>query len=215
LLAALTAGLSLVALKPPDQLALGGKLAVSAYSFAFYLAKTLLPVGLSPLYEMPNEIDPSNPPFLAAYVVAAAVAGVAWRARKRHVALTVALVTFGVVLLPTIGFVQNGPQIAADRYTYHAAPALAILAGGALLVLSQRWALASRLIAAAVVFALGVATWQQTKVWHDSESLSLTGARRSVLNSRSTAAGTSSSGGQGPTSGQVSGPFSGLLTVEL
>lgn len=171
LLAALTAGLSLVALKPPDQLALGGKLAVSAYSFAFYLAKTLLPVGLSPLYEMPNEIDPSNPPFLAAYVVAAAVAGVAWRARKRHVALTVALVTFGVVLLPTIGFVQNGPQIAADRYTYHAAPALAILAGGALLVLSQRWALASRLIAAAVVFALGVATWQQTKVWHDSESL--------------------------------------------
>jgi tetratricopeptide (TPR) repeat protein len=70
-----------------------------------------------------------------------------------------------------LGVVQNGPQIAADRYTYHAAPALAILAGAALLVV-LRWStpIAGGL-AAVIVLALAGLTWEQSTVWRNSETL--------------------------------------------
>lgn len=171
IVAAAMAALSIVALKPPDQLAIGGKLAVSAYSLAFYVAKTLAPWGLAPLYEMPSQVDPFAAPYLMAYVVTTAVAAFTWSVRRRWPAATAALIVYVVMLLPTIGIVQNGPQIAADRYTYHAAPALAILAGAAFLVAATRWPIASRMAGAVLVLTLGSASWQQSTVWHDSESL--------------------------------------------
>ncbi len=165
------AGLSIVALKPPDQLPAGGKVAVSAYSLAFYFAKSLLPLDLSPLYEMPQQVDPFATPFLLAYAtVAIGVVGT-WFVRKQWPAFAAAMVVFVVVLLPTIGIVQNGPQLAADRYTYHAAPALAMLAGAGFLLAVARWPAATKLSGAGLVFTLGAASWQQSKVWHDSETL--------------------------------------------
>ena len=132
LLAAATAVLSIVALHPPDQLGFAAKLSVSAYSLVFYLWKTLVPSGLSPLYEMPQHVDPAAVRFLACDIVVICLAGLAWALRRRQPAVTAALALFFVVTLPMLGIVQNGPQIAADRYTYLAAPALALLAGAAL-----------------------------------------------------------------------------------
>jgi tetratricopeptide (TPR) repeat protein len=74
-------------------------------------------------------------------------------------------------MLPMLGVVQNGPQIAADRYTYHAAPILGLLVGAAWALwrgppLSVRVALGGGVLA-----ALGVATWQQGGYWQSSEKL--------------------------------------------
>jgi len=82
-----------------------------------------------------------------------------------------------VVLLPVLGIFQSGPQIAADRYTYLAGLGWAILAGAGLLSCwrSARrskkgtWLLAG--IALCVVVGLGVFTWNQVQIWHDSERL--------------------------------------------
>ncbi|MGH9886528.1 MAG: tetratricopeptide repeat protein, partial [bacterium] len=168
-LAAVAAAMTFVALQHLEQLTLGAKLAVSAYSVAFYLLKTAVPTSLSPLYEMPSSVEPFGATYLAAYAVVVALAAIVWTYRRRTPALAAAAVAFIVVLFPLLGLVQNGPQIAADRYTYYAAPALTILAAGVLARLSR--ARVAFLAASVAIAALGALTWRQTMVWHDSGSL--------------------------------------------
>lgn len=171
LLAAATAGLSIVALHPPGQLGVAAKLAVSAYSLVFYLWKTVAPLGLAPLYEMPQHVDPGATRFVASAMIVATLAAIAWLLRRRQPGVTTALVAFFVVTLPMLGVVQNGPQIAADRYTYLAAPALAVLAGAGLLALLRSSAALAGGGATAIVLALAALTWEQSGVWRDSETL--------------------------------------------
>jgi tetratricopeptide (TPR) repeat protein len=171
LLAAAAAALSIIALHPPSQLGAAAKLVVSAYSLVFYLWKTIAPVGLAPLYEMPQHVDPAAMRFVASVATVIVIAALAWALRRRRPGVVAAFVAFFVVTLPMLGVVQNGPQIAADRYTYHAAPALAILAGAGLLVL-LRWApTIAGGIAAVIVLALAALTWEQSTVWRNSETL--------------------------------------------
>jgi tetratricopeptide (TPR) repeat protein len=171
LLAAATAALSIVALHPPNQLGLAAKLAVSAYSLVFYLWKTMAPVGLAPLYEMPQQVDPADGRFVTAFVVVLCLAALTWVLRHRRPGVTTALVLFFVVTLPMLGVVQNGPQIAADRYTYHAAPAIALLAGGALFVVLRGAPVLGAAVASVLVLVLLGLTWDQSTVWRDSQTL--------------------------------------------
>ena len=170
-LAGVAAVLSVVALHPPSQLEFGQKLAVSAYSLMFYAWKTIAPTGLSPLYEMPQHVAPGAGPYLAGYAFTIGLAVVAWAARKRWPGVTAALVAFVAITLPMLGVVQNGPQIAADRYTYFAAPALAVLAGGGLALSMRGSSGLSVSIAVAVILALSALTWTQAGVWRDSKTL--------------------------------------------
>jgi tetratricopeptide (TPR) repeat protein len=172
--AVLSAGaavLSIIALHPPGQLDFGQKLAVSAYSLAFYSWKTLVPSGLAPLYEMPRHVDPMALRFMASYVIVLGLVAAAWLARRRAPAVTAAIAAFVVVSLPMLGVVQNGPQIAADRYTYHAAPALAIMGATAFLMLPRPRALISVFGLATVLGTLGALTWRQTEFWRGPETL--------------------------------------------
>lgn len=169
-LAGAAAILSVVALSPPAQLSLGAKVAVSLYGIAFYLWKTLAPVGLAPLYEMPRTVSVASARYIAAGIVVIVISVAAWMARRRAPAVTASWFAFVALLLPMLGIVQNGPQIVADRYTYHAAPALALLVGAA--VARRPWpALLRATVAAAALTVLGVLTWRQADVWHDSERL--------------------------------------------
>ena len=170
-LAAGIAALSIVALHPPSQLGLGAKLAVSAYSLVFYVEKTLVPTGLAALYQMPARVDPLAARYVVSYAAVAGLAIAAWMTRRKAPAVAAAIVAFVVISLPMLGVVQNGPQIAADRYTYHAAPALAILAALAFLSLPHPRALISVAGLAAVVVVLGAMTWRQVETWHSPETL--------------------------------------------
>jgi tetratricopeptide (TPR) repeat protein len=167
--ASLLAGLgSIVALQPGAQLGAADKVAVSAYSLGFYLWKTVVPAGLAPLYERRLPTPKLSPAFLASYVVVIVFVASAWLARRRFAGLTAAFVAFGVAIFPLLGFVQNGPQIAADRYTYHAAPALALLLGAALAVFDRRALVVG---AGAILGCLGFLTNRQTRAWENSETL--------------------------------------------
>jgi len=171
LLSAGTAVLSLIALHPPAQLGVTGKVAVSAWSFAYYLGKTLVPTALSPLHEMPKPVDPLAPRFLVGYGVVILYT-VAWlAARRRSPGVAAALAAWVLLLLPTLGVVQNGPQIVADRYTYHAAAALTILAGAALIAVARTFDTVARAAAGFVIAGLGMATWRQATVWQSPETL--------------------------------------------
>jgi tetratricopeptide (TPR) repeat protein len=160
--------LSIVALHPPTQLPLSAKIAVSAYSLAFYLGKTILPTGLAPLYEMPQHVAPAEPRFLIGYTVCVAFAAALWTMRRRWPGGVAALIAFVVISLPMLGIVQNGPQIAADRYTYHSSPALALFAAGALFFALRVPKPVARAGAGALVIVLALATAEQTTTWRDS-----------------------------------------------
>jgi Tfp pilus assembly protein PilF len=152
---------------PLTALPWSGRLAILVHALAFYLEKTLVPVGLSVLYELriPLELAPWRVT-LSALTVGAITTFAA--ARRRHLpGVLLAWVAYIVILFPVSGIVQSGYQAAADRYTYLACLGWALLAGAGLVALG-------RASAAAVLILVGVlagVTWTQVSVWHDNETL--------------------------------------------
>lgn len=144
--------------------------AVSVYSIGFYVWKSIVPLGLSPFYEMPTVIAPLSGHFVAFYLVTAAfLAAIAFAWWKRNIGLVICAACFVIVSAPLLGVVQNGMALGADRYTYHAAPALALIFGAAFGVSGMK---SPRAIAGFVIVAvLGAMTWSQTKIWQNSMTL--------------------------------------------
>ena len=171
LLSAATAVMTLIALPHLTQLGLPAKIAVSAYSLAFYLWKTLAPQGLAALYAMPANVNPGEMRYLASYALLALLSAGAWLVRRRWPAVMASWIAFLIVIMPMLGVVQNGPQIAADRYTYFAAPALALLAAGAVVTLRGSLGEVANGAAGFILVALVFLTWRQTQRWQDSRAL--------------------------------------------
>src|SRR6266571_4835514 len=153
-----------------DELSVLGRLAVSAYGLRFYLWKTVFPVSLSPLYELRGQ-DPLALPFLLSYGVVPAVTALALILRHRLPGLPAAWLAYVVILLPVLGIFQNGPQIAADRYTYLAGLGWALLASAGMLAAWRRRSFLVTGLAVVLLLGFGTLTWNQVRVWHDSEKL--------------------------------------------
>ncbi len=154
------------------------RLVLSVYGLAFYLGKLVLPLDLSPLYERPRIVEPLAVPYLAAWAVVIGVTAVAWMLRRRAPALLVAWITYFVILVPVLAFLQNGPQVTADRYTYYAhLPWIALLGGvatwswRALARMHSQAPVVAMLGAAALVLPLQWLAARQAVVWRDSVSL--------------------------------------------
>jgi tetratricopeptide (TPR) repeat protein len=148
----------------------------ATYGLAFYLCKTLLPVGLSPIYQIPAvPFDLGSGFFLMSAATVIIVSGGLVALRKRWPAGLASWICYIVILVPVLGIVQFGPQFVADRYSYMACLPWAILAGSSV---TPYWHLAntSRLwigggIAGAILAVWGTLAWNQTQVWRDSETL--------------------------------------------
>src|SRR5438128_4943395 len=153
-----------------NELSVLGRPAVSAYGLRFHLWKTVFPVSLSPLYELRGQ-DPLALPFLLSYGVVPAVTALALILRHRLPGLPAAWLAYVVILLPVLGIFQNGPQIAADRYTYLAGLGWALLASAGMLAAWRRRSFRVTGLAVVVLLGFGTLTWNQVRVWHDSEKL--------------------------------------------
>ncbi|MFA5138266.1 MAG: tetratricopeptide repeat protein [Elusimicrobiota bacterium] len=161
------------AAKSIEQYGLIERLAQTAYGLAFYLRKTLWPTGLSALYLIPSPFDPLAPAFLLSAAAVLVVTLLALRLRRSHPALLTAWGCYVVTVLPVLGPLQSGDQLAADRYSYLACIPWAVLAAAHVFTVFPRNTV-RHLIRGAVAFcclALFVLTWRQTRVWHDSETL--------------------------------------------
>ena len=159
-----------------DRLGLLERVAVSAYSVAFYLRKTLLPLGLSPLYELFLPVRAFDWRFLLSGVVVLLITGVAFALRQRWPGLLAVWISYGVMLFPVVGIFHKGHQIAADRYSYLPGIGWALLAGGAVVLALRRYRSAGhRALAVILVFStiplLAFATWRQVKIWQDGVTL--------------------------------------------
>lgn len=153
---------------------LAERYAQACYALLFYIWKTLLPIGLSPIYELRLPLDITGPKYVAAMLIVPLGLSVLAVWAKKRPAVAVAVAAFVVLLLPVLGVVQSGNQYAADRYTYLPAMALAVLAAGGLPAAWQaggaRAALAAGL-AVALVTAGGWLSVRQVGVWRSNESL--------------------------------------------
>jgi tetratricopeptide (TPR) repeat protein len=153
------------------------RLCQACYGLAFYLAKTLWPSGLSPVYEAAAPLLLWKWPYWASAALAAALTGAAlwgWRRRPAGLALWA---FYCAALAPTLGLLKIGHLqiIAADHYSYLPCLGWAAAAGALLARLLSRGPAAARALAAVgavvVLAALSAATLRQTPVWKDSVSL--------------------------------------------
>ncbi len=152
----------------------------SMFGIAFYLRKTLLPLELSPLLELPVQSDPWDGSYLLSGALVLGISAGLFLSRRRWPAGLALWISYIVILLPLLGIAQSGPQITADRYSYLSCLGWAALAAAGLLYCWRLWAtgyfrrrtfLLAGVCAILITAALGVLTSQQVRVWHDSQSL--------------------------------------------
>ncbi len=163
-----------------EQYGISGRIGQAFFALAFYFTKTLVPAGLSPLYQLPVDWRFGRPDVLLAMVFVVAATALLVVARRRWPWALAAWVTYVALLAPVLGIAQAGPHIAADRYTYLATLGWAVIVGGAVFALdcearagrrpAMPFAVAA-IGAGGVAICLGILTWQQVGVWHDSVTL--------------------------------------------
>jgi tetratricopeptide (TPR) repeat protein len=147
-------------------------LATALTAIGAYLAQTLLPFGLSPLYPLAAAAETG--PAVASALVLAALGALGWRERRRRPYLLVGGLWFVGTLLPVSGVVPIGYHARADRYTY--IPLIGIFAALAwgCADLAGRGPRARRAVGAlacAVLAFWGARTVAQVGVWRDTRTL--------------------------------------------
>jgi len=156
----------------------GARIVMTLYGLWFYPRKLLSPDRLSPLYELPPRVDLSGGPFLAAALVGAGVTIALILLRRRLPGLSAAWAHSALVVLPVGGVLHAGHQLAHDRYSYLSGLGFALVAGGGATWVARerqrlsRWVFAT-VVAGVMASLLGLAagSWQQTKIWRDSDTL--------------------------------------------
>ncbi|MEI7481534.1 MAG: tetratricopeptide repeat protein [Elusimicrobiota bacterium] len=157
------------------KLSVAERLAQAMFGLAFYIHKTLLPLGLSPYYPLPDKINPFAAPFLLSGLAVVLITAGAFALRRKWPAVLAVWACYAITLLPVLGFTQSGTHIAADRFTYIASFGLTLLAAWvAVWFLKEKCRLSLKMAAVIMCVPLAVLsyfTWLQVKVWRDSESV--------------------------------------------
>jgi hypothetical protein len=156
------------------------RVAMAAYSLGFYVWKTVLPVGLTPLHELPAHIDPLGPSFVGSLggVVVVSVLAILLRRRLPH--LSAGWAAYVVLVLPTSGLTHAGLQLVYDRYSYFPALVWGVLLGGGAAAAMAAWRagrmrspFAATLVVAAFVLLMGWSHLSQRQIaaWRTSDTL--------------------------------------------
>jgi tetratricopeptide (TPR) repeat protein len=143
-----------------------------------YLAKTVMPTGLSPFYPHPASVTPASAEYLLPVVIVAGITAGCIAVARRQPWWLAAWGCFLIVLLPVLGLVQVSLVSMADRYTYLPGIALVVPAGLAAARVGTRLDHAApsfrRTAAALAILAcacLSVLTVRQIGVWKDGVTL--------------------------------------------
>jgi len=187
LLVAVAAGIRAVlgkqgsgALYPFGGYGLAPRFARVIYSLAFYPWKTVVPVGLSPLYPVHPFTTLWTAPSVLSGVLVTALTVFFFMGRRRWPVGLAGWCFYVLLLIPVSGIVTFGPYRAADHFSYLPCLAWAILAGAGLLYCWQLWDsggigirifVSTQCFALLLLISLGILTWNQTQIWKDSERL--------------------------------------------
>jgi tetratricopeptide (TPR) repeat protein len=146
----------------------------AGYALTFYAARTIWPADLVPIRELPAPFRPSEPRWIGPALAAWVGTLLLFLARRRSPAAWTAWLGYALLLAPFSGLAQAGPQLVADRYSYLACMPFAVLAAGGLLVWTAgrpARRVPALQLGAGLVLCLSIATWRQTWIWQDGETL--------------------------------------------
>lgn len=151
------------------------RVAHAAYGLAFGVVKTMVPLNLSAYYALPRQTNPFEIRFLASAALVVSVTVAALAVRRRAPAVLAAWTCYVVLILPSVGIVSHGLQLAADRYTYLSCAGWPVLIAAGSYVATQT----ARSTIRALLYGLAVAaagalislTVAQNRHWAGSESL--------------------------------------------
>ncbi len=157
------------AMAPFEKYPLFYRAANAVRAYAFYLYRTLFPVGLAPYY--PPPVNPFDLIFFTSLflMILLAVFSVLM-AKKKKIFLAV-LLYYMITLSPVIGIIQAGGQFAADRYTYIPLTGMSMLAAAAVGRYYKRARIKAVALALFVSLALMGLTIKDIPVWKDSLTL--------------------------------------------
>jgi protein O-mannosyl-transferase len=156
------------------------RIGMVAYNVWFHLWKTVAPLDLGPIYELPARVNPLEPPYLLSAAGGLAITAAVWLLRRRWPA-GLAIWTFYLVMLaPVTGIVHTGNHLGADRNTYVPCMGFALLVGALAVTVVRAWqrgVLRTPIVAMALsvvaiwIGGLALTARVQSFVWHDSETL--------------------------------------------
>lgn len=158
---------AMVAHPPP----LAIRVANAIHSYAVYVRQSALPTGLGGFYPYPPGAAAPLPQILIEALLLAAVTAAALTRRHKWPWLTVGWLWYLGTLVPTIGLVQVGFQLRADRYMYLPLIGLALIAAWGTAEWVAARPAARRPVAAlwgCAIAALALAAWVQVGTWRDS-----------------------------------------------
>jgi len=166
-----------VGLTSPSAYPPTARAAMALYSLVFYLWKTLVPLLLSPMYELPARVELTSLRFLAPAVFAVGLTVGLLLARRSWPAALAVWLVYGLTLAPVSGIVHNGPQLVADRYSYLSCLGIAVLVGAGIAATVSSAAVTGPVRAGAVlagfawIVGLAALTFQQLPVWRDADEI--------------------------------------------
>ncbi|MBN1345707.1 MAG: tetratricopeptide repeat protein, partial [Phycisphaerae bacterium] len=112
-----------------EEVGLADRAALVGHAVTFYLIKTILPAGLSPMYPRPDSMEWLSFQFLGSCLAVVGISIVLYLLRRRWPAGLAAWACYVVALLPVSGLLAIGHELAADRYSYLPSLFLAVLLG--------------------------------------------------------------------------------------
>lgn len=158
-----------------EQHGVAARLLVSMYGAVFYLWKTLVPLRLSPFYEMPRQISIGSWPFNLSTAAFISMGAISFALRRRLPAALAVWIFQLIMLIPVSGLAQSGSQIAADRYAYLSCFGWPLFLGALVFrgLENQVYLLraTAKLAPLSILLCLSVLTWRQTETWRDDETL--------------------------------------------
>jgi Flp pilus assembly protein TadD len=157
-----------------------GRIGMVAYNVWFHVWKTVVPLNLGPIYELPPRVNPLDLPYLLSGAAGLAITVALWLLRRRWPAGLAIWAFYLVMLAPVSGLVHTGNHLGADRNTYIPCLGFALLVGALAMavglarrrgLLSPPVAMAALGVVAVWIAGLALITRTQSSVWHDSETL--------------------------------------------
>ena len=166
------------AIKSFERMPLSFRLVNGLHSLVFYLKKIIWPYKLVPFYPLPKYIYPFDLQYIISGILVLAITGMClWTVKKGNYLFFTVWSYYLITLLPVLGIIQVGRQVAADRYTYLPSLSIFLLVGiGISWIFKRRVLIKHKVMFGELVLAficivilLGQLTIKQIKIWHNSE----------------------------------------------
>jgi tetratricopeptide (TPR) repeat protein len=157
---------------PLSQFGLLDRTMQAMYILAYYIWRSLYPVGLAPVYTTLVSFNPLSLPFVASAIAVIGMIILLILLRRRWpLGLTLA-VCYVAMLVPVLGVFEH-PHYPCDRYSLIVSTCFSVLLAAFLVNIKAKGMVRyiAFVLSIAVITTLGALSWRQSRLWNNTASL--------------------------------------------